>query len=284
MSLLSAYTKLVILGGQNYYTPVHHVEGFDLTSNETSCAPLSNFPGSRGGMAVGVIDGLIKSCGHDDDYRECFDFDPVTNMWTKSESLLYPRDNARASFIDGKWLVSGDDATTEMWTDNHFVRGPDLPFAMTAHCQLTVNSTHVYFVNFNDRPAFLLDWQTQTFTEMPPYNDDRYAISCGLINNPENGPEVVVASKGTSEIFNFESLTWRVGPDTVYSQYAGYAQVGDTFVMIGGLDGDARGKSVNDVHMFDHLNYEWAYMGDMEVGRQDYPGVVAVPDDFVSCD
>ncbi len=246
-------------------------------------------------MALGVIDGFVKSCGSAADTIECFNYDPSTNSWTEGGRLITPRESPRSSFIDGIWLISGDDTvsgdypqSTEIWTGSAFEQGPFIPEEMHHHCQLTINSTHVFFqedASGHGPNTYLLDWNSQTWTELPGYVGDRFYASCGLINNPENGLEVVVTSEGTSDIFNFNDMTWRPGPDFVdYVYESGYAQLRDTFVLVGG---DKNGDELfwpDTIYLFDHLNYEWILMDQsLQMPRESYAGVVAVPDDFVNC-
>ncbi len=241
-------------------------------------------------MTVGIIHGLIKSCGGYADRDDCYDYNPETNSWITSASLINTRKHPRSSFIDGIWLVSEDHTasddvplTTEMWTGTEFEPGPSLPIEMNYHCQLTINSTHVFFADtFATGKAFLLDWYEQTWTELPPMTVDRYLMSCGLINNPENGIEAVIVEDGVTEIFNFREEAWRTGPTVESFNQAGYAQVGDTFVVVGGRN-DA-GDTIDTIYKFDHINYDWILMSQrLQVPRDTYPGVVAVPDEFVTC-
>ncbi len=108
-------------------------------------------------------------------------------------------------------------------------------------------------------------------------------MSCGLINNPENGIEVVIVEDGVTEIFNFGNGEWKTGPMVEHFYYAGYAQIGDTFVVVGGYSLDESDYS-DRIYKFDHINYEWIMMSQrLQVSRSYYPGVFAVPDEFVTC-
>ncbi len=288
----SGYTKIFVLGG--YHTNlghVHSVEVIDLENRTNVCNGVANYPVNEYEMTVGLVDGLIKSCGSYYDTAECYDYDPVTNSWIISVSMLNERDAPRSSFIDGVWLVSGDYNETEdvsqstgMWTGRGFENGPTLPRKMFYHCQLTVNSTHVFFADtWDSGTAYLYDWHRQTWTELPPMIRDRNHPSCGLINNPENGLEVVILEDAISEIFNFNDLSWRTGPPVMSISDAGFTQLGDTFVVVGGIGGwDPYPDDLDRIYMFDHINYDWIYLSNLQDARY-YPGVVAVPDDFITC-
>ncbi len=166
------------------------VEVIDLENPSSTCNLISDYPVEDAYMAVGLIDGLIKSCGSIFDSDECYDYNPTTNSWITSASLIYSRDQPRSSFIDGTWLVTGDNdddtwLTTEMWAGTGFLPGPLLPIGMFVPCQLTINSTHVFFADTYDTgDAFLLDWQAQTWTDLPHMTIEREYMSCGVLNTP----------------------------------------------------------------------------------------------------
>ncbi len=287
---ISGYIKLIVIGGENNGF-LSSVEVIDLENPSNTCNFIADYPVEDSSMAVGIIDGLIKSCGGEYDTDDCYDYNPATNSWITSASLIIERYRPRSSFIDGIWLISGDGPngeddrlTTEMWTGPGFELGPSTPIEMFSHCQLTVNSTHVFFADTHDTgDAFLLDWKEETWTELPSMSVIRDYMSCGLINNPENGIEVVIVEFGVTEIFNFRDEEWKTGPTIVESfDHAGYAQTGDTFVVVGG--NNYLGQTLDTIYKFDHINYDWILMSQrLQVPRDYYPGVVAVPDDFVAC-
>ncbi len=289
----AGYSKLIVIGGRNNYdgTYLSSVEVIDLENPSTTCNKIADYPVEDTGMTVGFIDGLIKSCGGLIETDDCYDYNPATNSWITSASMIHERDKPRSSFIDDIWLVSGDvlhsddvPRTTEMWTGTGFESGPTLPIPMRYHCQLSINSTHVFFADTHyTGNAFLLDWYQQTWTVMPPMTVEREFMSCGLINNPENGIEAVIVERGVTEIFNFRDEKWKTGPTVESFDEASYAQIGDTFVVVGGYSYDESDFS-DKIYKFDNNNYEWILMSQrLQVPRDYYPGVVAVPDEFVTC-
>ncbi len=290
------YTKLVVIGGVSGGY-VSSIEVIDLEEKYSNCTLNSDYPIEDAWMTVGIVDGVIKSCASVFDGDDCYDYDPTTGSWTVSTSLLTRRSETRSSFIDGVWLVSGDSIadyddpyhenslTTEIWTGTEFEEGPLLPIGMWNHCQLTVNLTHVFFADTRvTGRAFLLDWYSQTWTELPPMTVEREDMSCGLINNSNHGLEVVIVEDSVTEIYNFKDEEWRSdGPyiNNIFNQ-AGFAQVGDTFYIVGGQDDDY--DELDTIYYFDHIDYSWGKLTQrLQVPRTKYPGVVAVPDEFVTC-
>ncbi len=166
---ISGYTYLIVIGGYNYKLGgyLNSVEVIDLKNPTNTCNMIADYTFKHAGMTVGIIGGLIKSCGSSYDTNDCYDYNPATNSWITSASLIKERTKPRSSFIDGVWLISGSndpdtDSTTERWTGRGFELGPSLPIGMYAPCQLTINSTHVFFADtFETGNAFLLDWYEQ---------------------------------------------------------------------------------------------------------------------------
>ncbi len=175
---------------------------------------------------------------------------------------------------------------TEVWRGDYFETGLPLPETMTMFCQLTLNYTHVFFADGGNDYSYLLDWYAKTWTPLPPMPLSFSYPSCGLINNPENGIEAVLQGGTSSLIFNFNDEAWRDGPEFRDADGAGYAQLTDTFVVLGGYGkvGEVNEDPLDTIFIFDHLNYEWILMDQkLRVPRVGYPGVVPVPDNFVSC-
>ncbi len=180
----TGFSKLIVIGGYNgeLVSALSSVEAIDLENPYTTCNLISDYPIEDSGMAVGIIDGRIKSCGSSYDRNDCYDYNPETNTWSTSESLMRKRDTPRSSFIDGVWLVSGDEfyydegdspLSTEMWTSDGFEKGPYLPTKMYSHCQLPINSSHVFFAEtYNTGKSYLLDWYSQEWIELPPVTAD----------------------------------------------------------------------------------------------------------------
>ncbi len=299
MSLVRSYsynfienTKVVVTGGRSHYDAINRVESFDLKDiTTTTCQSISKYPHKQFGMSMGLIQGMIKSCGG---YRvppknRCYDYHPVNNTWVRSTDMLSERWYHGHSSIDNVWFLSGGNnvqplSTTEMWDGKAFIAGPPLPRGMYAHCQLTVNHTHVFIATGDQQPSYLLYWPDWTWTEMPPMQNTYEGISCGLIQNPGNGYEAVIVALQKNEIFNFKNLTWRNGPPVPKNfTWAGYTQLSDTFLVIGGKrKGDDQFS--NEIYKFDNINYKWVLLGrHLQTGVGYYPGVVTIPDNFLNC-
>ena len=109
---------------------------------------------------------------------------------------------------------------------------------------------------------------------------ERSYASCGLIQNPENGPEVVLAGDYTSEIFNLGTQTWREGPVAPFDHLCNSAQFGDTFLVVGGYDIDFRSDKIFE---FDHINYGWIQRSQTLSTPKESTTVITMTKDFVEC-
>jgi len=117
---------------------------------------------------------------------------------------------------------------------------PDLPEDKQEHCQVTIGDDQVFvtaglgdtrFSVESGGDTFILDWNTRTWKELEPFPEILMnGAACGLANN-----EIVVAANWKWFIFPLDDLTWRRGPALPANvEDLVYAQIGDTFVAVGG--------------------------------------------------
>ncbi len=66
---IAGYTKLIVIGGYNAYLGgyLSSVEVIDLENPTNTCNLIADYPVAHAGMTVGIIGGLIKSCGSSSD-------------------------------------------------------------------------------------------------------------------------------------------------------------------------------------------------------------------------
>ncbi len=261
------------------------VEVIDLDDPSKTCDIVANYPIATDYVTAQLVDGVVKVCGGLQTELDCYDYNSSSNTWSSSPGPLYEKDYATSSIIDGTWLVTGDDTNpdgtmTEWWTGSQFTMGPTLPKILNRHCQVSINSTHVFFADCIGKETYLLDWESQGITQLDDMTTARSNVcGCGLVQNDQMGKEVVVAGYGTSEIFNFGNMTWRDGPD-LPSGY-GYAsvQLTDTFLMVGGFESSYSNK----IYIFDEENYYFTLMPETLAYERRWAGAVAVPDEMFNC-
>ncbi len=275
----------MVIGGYVYgdgYLDV--VEVVDLDDPNNMCTIVANYPVEVGDLTVAYYNGVVRSCGGEE-LNDCYEYHPEDNTWVSTAGLRDGRSGVRSSLIDGTWLISGSNVDpigtqTEMWVEDHFQQGPNLPELMAAHCQTTINATHIFFADCYDQTAYLFNWSEQEWIQVDNMERDRdYDCGCGLIRSETNGKEYVVAGFGTSEIFNFDTMSWRTGPTLPYGYGYASVQLEDTFVLVGGYEDDYTDR----MYVFDQDNYAFALKSQRLQHPRAYAGAVALPDDAVNC-
>jgi len=160
-----------------------------------------------------------------------------------------------------------------------FTDGPEMPVGIDGHCQVTVNETHVFLAT---RTAFLYNWQLDEWTEVDYVPEEIVLGSCGVLNNPNFGPEVMFAAGELSFIFSLSDLEWRDGPklpeDVVNT---GSVQLADGFAAVGGLVYDGPiGESIDRIYKFSEDTYEWELLDQRLSVPRNGLVAVAVPESF----
>ena len=82
---------------------------------------------------------------------------------------------------------------------------------MSHHCQVRLNSTHVFVSDAGDSlRSYVLDWAGGTWRQVESVSRRYGGGACGRINGASRGEEVVVV-QDLSEIFSLEAMEWRQG-------------------------------------------------------------------------
>ena len=173
--------------------------------------------------------------------------------------------------------------------------GPKLPAASVGACAFPVNETHVFFSGGESlgsvtSAAYLLEWGTWKWTELPNMPSDRSYHAC-----ERAGDDIVVVGgwssanglHGDSAIYSLASNTWRAGPDvpaeigtiTDIQNAAVRMPEEDTFAVFGGWIGDnnQRGETVL---VYDAANWRWRVMDTkLRQGKRAH-SAIWVPSDF----
>jgi len=179
-------------------TDLSEIETIDISGRNEQCSPIPNYPlGVHGSVAV-YDKGLVTVCGGYNAelfYTDrCFQLKSPSDSWREIKSLPIPSSESKGSLIDGKWFISGGQDDPDVGTqtlifdieEKEYTLGPKMPDSKTAHCQVTVNATHVFFAGSTNLTYFL-NWQTQEwiFVEDMPRTITFGAF--GLLNNPAYG-------------------------------------------------------------------------------------------------
>ncbi len=284
------------------------VDAIDLSSEPLTCDSVSDYPFPVGKMPSGaILEGLPTVCGgHSADSgsptNKCHQYFFNENRWEPMDpGMSVERSFAGSSMVDSAtWLISGGQnrfgivqSSTEVWHDGMFQQGPELPYPLYQHCQVTLNSSYIAFLGGNNgtsgMPYFhLLDWKNQNWITMPdiPFKSP-VMDPCALIENSDNGMELVVLARyDTCYIFNFKNMSWRPGPSIDYDISVIYremtVQMEKNFYIMGGYLEDE--DSVTDaIFEFDSENYMWRLDATRLPTAKRGGVAIAVPDQVIDC-
>ena len=105
-------------------------------------------------------------------------------------------------------------SSTEIWDGGSFSEGPEMPIATGSHCQVTLNSKHIFVSDARfSRSTYLLNWEEQEWIQLDPA-PERGIVDigpCGLVTTEDRGREVVITAGGDTIVFSVETLKWRTG-------------------------------------------------------------------------
>jgi len=274
------------------------VELLDVSGEGKTCPTIPDYPLEVGLLTAAFYQGKVVACGGllnspTVDWiptDRCFSLGPDLSKWEEMYSLPYGPTHALASSVfDNKWLISGGTNIIENTFTNKtmvldgfiFLPSPDMPKAKDFHCQLTINSTHIFFAS-SFKYTFILNWQTQEYVPVDDMPNPMTVAACGLFKNKDLELEAIVANGYNSNIFSFTDFKWRDGPIVPEKvQNVATTSIKNGALSIGGWDG--REDFFTSIYKFDNSLYDWTPVGiELSVKREE-AAAVAVPDDFAKC-
>jgi len=279
------------------------VEVIDLSNGNASCTTLPDLPWPVTGMTLTFINETLIACGGTKERVEgeitktftCYTLssDSLTKWVRFSEVSLDFRFDMEASIIDEKILISGMKSLTKtlFYDGEKFSDGPVLPKFTRYHCQVTLNTTHIFFSGGTHlSKTYLLDWQTNTYTFVDSPVRSRYFYpDCAVLNNPNYGVEVFMSIQGGDTfIFSLRDLKWRPAqpiPVKTYLFAPSLVQVEGGFVVIGGREESlTMGPRVNEhIFLFDETSYRWLLQDPNPTDPRFNAAAIAVSDTFLEC-
>jgi len=297
VSCFLEFTKILVIGGQKVGDiPVNTIELIDLSDKLQTCSIVPNYPLNAEFITTTYYKGKIVACGGGDppNTDKCFELASDLTEWVEVASI--PSGNRAvmaSSIIDNKWLISGGwnggiiFESTFFYDGKDIFDGPVMPSYKFGHCQITLNSTHVFLASGGEENAktFLLNWTTQKYSVLDSVPINRPAVTCGLLNNPTYGPEILVADGLYGSFFSLTTFTWRDGPKVPgETLYATSATAPNGFLVIGGMYFNSTTFEYYDsVYKFDEYSYEWSLEKQHLQEPRRAPAAVAVPDSFLQC-
>jgi len=214
-----ALTKVIVIGGGDHDGIVHQsVEVINLANDEKSCPSVPDYPTPIREVTAAYYQGKVVACGgyNGEEFTpKCYELSSDLNEWLPMQSLPDTRffgQTLKSSVIDDTWVLSGGDefSTGVFAYDGIFSPLPSLPEGFSDHCQLTVNEKFIFFSgSAHKRDTFLLNWETQEYIQLDKIPEEVNYPACGILNNPFEGLEFLVATGADAFIFSLKDLSWR---------------------------------------------------------------------------
>ena len=196
----------------------------------SNCPQPANLPATTFVGAVGSFAGRRPIvCGGTTPY--CYSYNFKEHSWVAEAPLDLARQNPGSVMIDeDNWWIAGgygsgtyyDSSIIYDGKTRAFYPGPRLPDSLGKFCLAAINST-TYFLaggghaqGYASRKAYLLDWASETWTEVDSMQTKREHHSCNVVGNKvivTGGFSTDVGYVGGSEAFNLETMRWGPGPD-----------------------------------------------------------------------
>jgi len=289
---VSVFTKIIVIGGFDGSSYLSNVELVDLENDKKRCPSLPEYPLAVNRLTAAFYQGKVVACGgYDGTTRtdKCYELGPDLRQWF--EFLPFPDnpdDDKRSSIIDDKWIVSGGSVhPSSLYSfDGRFTIENPMPFLKESHCQVTINSTHIFFTSGvgNDGAAtFMLNWNIGEWIFLDDVSLVPDTPTCGLINSKSYGLEIILASDTRSFIFSLTDLVWKDGPLPPENlDFITTAQLTDGILAIGGRDPDD--VYVDTIYKFDEDVYDWVLEKERLANPRGFAAAVAVPDSFLACE
>jgi hypothetical protein len=280
----------------------------DLESSATTCKKMPNFPAAVF-SAIGTLrfeQHPIICGGYQNGLpsNKCYSF--KNNEWVSSESMNLSRVNAAAAkWQNGKLLVTGgwNSLVSFNSTEVLTVEGwqsiiPSLPFRISSHCIVTVNSTTVMVIGDDqDGPSgktFLFTLGEESWIEGPEMKYKRVGHNCGRIRRDKESQEMSIIVTGgkygpsyssSVEILDGSSNKWQTGPELPFGM-RNSQMVEDSHggvVLIGGES--PYSAFLGTLFQLPHAgqNAVWTQMEQkLKLGRRQHTAFL-VPDNIVDC-
>jgi len=235
--------------------------------------------------------GKVVACGGytgEEFTANCYELSSDLNEWLPIQSLPDTRlffQTFKSSVIDDTWVLSGGDefSTGVFAYDEIFSPLPSLPEGFSDHCQLTVNEKFIFFSgNTHTRDTFLFNWETQEYIQLEDMPEGVNDPACGILNNPFDGPEFLVATGYDAFIFSLKDLSWREARlFPVKARFLTSVNVDGGILAVGGAENFD--DAMDTLYKFDEDTHDWTLLDKrLEIPRF-YSAVVAVPDEFLQC-
>jgi len=263
-------------------------EVHSLTPDENPLPPcLENLSDQAFGeftAGAALSDGTPIVCGgaEFEEYNHtevCSLYDPLTDSWTESGTMLQKRSRMAYYFhpslglimaggYDESDIIDGVERTTD---GQNFISMPPLPNANKDQCMVVTDEGTIYItggISSDVRMYSLNPLSGQdSWVQEPSMKTGRSSHGCGLIKG-DNGTEIVVvggdfASGDDVEIFNINNREWRTGPLFPFGiSIPASTPYKESFLIVGGgIRGNIGIIGISDtIYYFNPRTFTWDLM------------------------
>ncbi len=271
-----------------------------------------------------LLDDTPLVCGgsdYTDNLDECYVLSP-SGQWIEAGKMSAPKEDTASILWDSDtlWVTGGTNkdgnvvSSTELITvtkqKEHAPKysvsskaAPDLPVTVGAHCLLKLNDSTAFLIGgiTVGKKTFFLDINTDLGQEVfdfapgPEMSTGRFAHVCGMMTNPGDGSDAVVAAIGgfnagglaSTDLWIVGSDKWIPGPDipeaTQYSSLVSSSNGKSLFVV--GLWTSSYYRS--NIYQFAYSggsgSWQWTKLDQgLQVARRSHVTML-IPDSLTNC-
>ena len=180
------------------------------------CKSIASFPRRVHTASGDIVSGVPIVCGGwvsgtDILSRDCYSHDRKTNKWNFVAKMKSARESV--VHISGRlWAVGGyvsDHGSTRRLTaktefihlDGTVEQGPDLPFALTSTCMVTLHDGRIMLLGGRvngdvNKKVVIFDPNSNTFSDGPTLLRNRFGHACTLFYSPMHSNRPVILITG----------------------------------------------------------------------------------------
>ena len=260
--LIAGYTKVMVATGEPNGTLVQII---DFVSEETICQQFPAFPISVFGAAGGlgsfeepIICGGIAPPGQGTG-SECYSFQ--NGLWKYLSSMTEPRfyfSITKSPFNNTALIATGGSFADILSTNGEWSR-LDQPIWASGHCSVQINATSVMIAGQEGSSIYIINSETNKWTEGPRMIAGRDFHGCGKIpSNKQSSKFDIVAVGGygdtdssSVEFLDLETNVWRQGPEPPFPMIRG-ALVQHPFGGVAIIGGRSWGGNLDAIYHLPH--------------------------------
>ncbi len=294
-------------------------EVIDLASKKTSCNNLADFPAPNVRALAGLDNNYYPIvCGGTTAVgvtNMCYTYIPSTKSWNTSSPLTSAREGAAYTTVSAPSslgiLVAGGrttnkvflctmeslDRITNIWSSANLASVPE---CLAYSCMVQLSSSQIFLTggynsNGEISRTYIYNTVTNVWTSGPDLLTVRAEHACGIINDSNNNPTVIVAggwsdlmgrSMSTTEIYNHISNKWDTGPELPLNFHTGVIMPhpqGGVVCVAGNSFNNGISNLLNTIYYLPSISSYWSILNQTLHVARGVHTVINVPSAFTQC-